>query len=172
MRQQIFAEGRVQLQRGQASPAEVNHGRVGALLDGRLVGDSRDAALAEVVQRDLEFDVFADTASVLREAESDMAGGNNRASESRRAKADRLRPHVARWVKAQGAAAVAARAELKPDSVRRFAFGTVTPMPGALDAYEEMLEEEQRGRDSAESDGEGGAGQANQGIVRIPRGEG
>jgi len=89
-----------------------------------------------------------------------MAGPNERASESRRAKADRLRPHVARWVKEQGARAVAARAELKPDSVRRFAFGSVTPMPGALDAFEEMLEEEQSGQDSAESDGEGGAGGA------------
>ncbi|MFL5381387.1 MAG: hypothetical protein ACJ8GN_02550 [Longimicrobiaceae bacterium] len=44
---------------------------MGSLLDGRLSGTARDSALAEVAASDDDFDVFADTAAVLREAESD-----------------------------------------------------------------------------------------------------
>ncbi len=58
---------------------------------------------------------------------------------ARKAQADRLRPHVSRWVNARSVKAVAERAELKPDSIRAFVSRGVTPQPGALDAFEEML---------------------------------
>lgn len=45
--------------------------RVGSLLDGRLSGAARDSALAEVAASDDDYEVFADTAAVLREAETD-----------------------------------------------------------------------------------------------------
>ena len=45
--------------------------RVGSLLDGRLSGPARDSALAEVAASDDDYEVFADTAAVLREAESE-----------------------------------------------------------------------------------------------------
>jgi hypothetical protein len=52
-------------------PAAVDTERVGSLLDGRLSGTERDSALAEVTASDGDYDVFADTAAVLREAESE-----------------------------------------------------------------------------------------------------
>jgi hypothetical protein len=58
---------------------------------------------------------------------------------ARKANAARLRPHVARWAEARGVKAVAERAELKPNSIRAFVSRGVTPQPGALDAFEEML---------------------------------
>lgn len=45
--------------------------RVGSLLDGRLSGAARDSALAEVAASDDDYEVFADTAAVLREAETE-----------------------------------------------------------------------------------------------------
>jgi hypothetical protein len=45
--------------------------RVGSLLDGRLTGPERDSGLAEVAASDSDYEVFADTAAVLREAESE-----------------------------------------------------------------------------------------------------
>ena len=60
----------------------------------------------------------------------------------RRARANALRPYVARWVDVLGAAVVAARAEQKPDAVRAFVYRDVTPQPGAMDAYEEMMRDE------------------------------
>lgn len=62
---------------------------------------------------------------------------------ARKARADRLRPHVSRWVEVRGVHAVAERAELKPDSIRSFINRGVTPQPGALDAFEEMLLDEE-----------------------------
>ena len=52
-------------------PSTVDSERVGSLLDGRLSGTARDSALAEVAASDDDYDVFADTAAVLREAESE-----------------------------------------------------------------------------------------------------
>ena len=51
-------------------PPAVDSERVGSLLDGRLSGTARNSALAEVAASDDDYDVFADTAAVLREAES------------------------------------------------------------------------------------------------------
>ena len=45
--------------------------RVGALLDGRLTEPEREAALLETAASDDDATVFADTAAVLREAESE-----------------------------------------------------------------------------------------------------
>jgi hypothetical protein len=49
----------------------VDPGRVGALLDGRLTGSEREAALVEIAASDDDATVFADTAAVLREAEEE-----------------------------------------------------------------------------------------------------
>ena len=62
---------------------------------------------------------------------------------ARKALADRLRPHVTRWVEVRGVQAVAERAELKADSIRAFIDRAVTPQPGALDAFEEMMRNEE-----------------------------
>lgn len=62
---------------------------------------------------------------------------------ARVARADRLRPHVAAWVKERGADAVAAAADLKAASVRRFVNQGVTPQPGAMDGFEEMMQLEE-----------------------------
>lgn len=59
--------------------------------------------------------------------------------ETREARAARLRPYVARWVEVLGADAVAARTELRAGAVKNFVRGRTIPLPGALDAYEEML---------------------------------
>jgi len=45
--------------------------RVASLLDGQLRGTERDALLVELVASDADFEAFADTAAVLREAESE-----------------------------------------------------------------------------------------------------
>lgn len=60
---------------------------------------------------------------------------------ARQARAAELRPHVARWVEVLGAPAVAARAEQKPNAVRAFVYRGATPQPGAMDAYEEMMQD-------------------------------
>lgn len=59
--------------------------------------------------------------------------------EPREVRATRLRPHVARWVEVLGPAAVAARTGLGMAAVKSFVRGRTIPLPGALDAYEEML---------------------------------
>ena len=53
------------------SSPEVNLERIGSLLDGRLTGPVRDSVLAEVAASDSDYEVFADTAAVLRDAESE-----------------------------------------------------------------------------------------------------
>ena len=64
--------------------------------------------------------------------------------ESREARAERLRPHVERWVAQAGSIkAFAARAELHPRAIGRFLGRKVTPSPGSLDAFEDLLREEQ-----------------------------
>ncbi len=124
--------------------------RLAALLDGSLRGKDRQAAIAEVAAfSDDDLGVFADAAAVLRERDEERAmtddgsTGKKRpdppALVARKARADRLRPHVARWVEVRGVNAVAERAELKPDSIRAFINRGVTPQPGALDAFEEMI---------------------------------
>ncbi|HEX8695746.1 MAG TPA: hypothetical protein VF746_25245 [Longimicrobium sp.] len=60
--------------------------------------------------------------------------------EPREVRAARLRPHVARWVELLGPAAVAARTGLGMAAVKAFVRRRTIPLPGALDAYEEMLE--------------------------------
>lgn len=62
---------------------------------------------------------------------------------ARKALANELRPHVARWAGVVGVEAVAAYARLKPDSVKAFVNRGVTPQPGALDAYTEMRANEE-----------------------------
>ena len=52
-------------------PSTVDSEHVGSLLDGRLSGTARDSALSEVAASDDDYDVFADTAAVLRDAESE-----------------------------------------------------------------------------------------------------
>ena len=52
------------------SPA-VGSERAGSLLGGRLGGTARDSALAQVAASDGDYEVFADTAAVLREAASE-----------------------------------------------------------------------------------------------------
>lgn len=66
--------------------------------------------------------------------------------ESNQARAERLRPHVERWVTDAGSIkAFAARAELHPRAIGRYLRRQVTPSPGALDAFEDLLGEERRG---------------------------
>jgi hypothetical protein len=125
--------------------------RLAALMDGSLTGADRQAAIAEVAAfAHDDLGVFADAAAVLRELEDERAmtdegnTGKQRRPDppalvARKAEADRLRPHVARWVKVRGVKAVAERAELKPDSIRAFINRGVTPQPGALDAFKEMM---------------------------------
>ena len=64
--------------------------------------------------------------------------------ESNQARAERLRPHVERWVAEVGSIkAFAARAELHPRAIGRYLRRQVTPSPGALDAFEDLLGQEQ-----------------------------
>lgn len=57
------------LAQSQVLDCAVDPERVGALLDGRLTGPEREAALVETAASDDDATVFADTAAVLREAE-------------------------------------------------------------------------------------------------------
>jgi hypothetical protein len=66
---------------------------------------------------------------------------------TRRERAERLRPYVARWVEVLGAEAVAARTGMHVAGIKQYVRQGITPLSGALDAYEEML--------SAEEDPEG-----------------
>ena len=58
--------------------------------------------------------------------------------ESRQARARRLQPVVARWVAACGARYVAERTGLGRRAIERFARDEVLPLPGALDAFDEL----------------------------------
>ena len=75
------------------------------------------------------------------------------AKESNGERAERLRPHVERCIAEAGSIkAFAERAELGPRAIGRYLRRQVTPSPGALDAFEDLLVEEQR---EARPDGEG-----------------
>jgi hypothetical protein len=56
---------------GDAPTCVVDPERVGALLDGKLTGPDREAALGEIAVSDDDSCVFADTAAVLRETEEE-----------------------------------------------------------------------------------------------------
>lgn len=76
------------------------------------------------------------------------------AVESREDRARRLRPDVAQAVAALGLHAVAARTGLSTSAVRTFVDGFVTPLPGSLDAYEEMLKKLDAPEHGAGQDGD------------------
>jgi hypothetical protein len=59
--------------------------------------------------------------------------------ESRLDRARRLQPRVAELVEAVGAHGVAASTALSRPAVEALAAGLVAPLPGSLDAYEEVL---------------------------------
>src|SRR5690349_2750886 len=62
---------------GKAKPVnERINEEIGALLDGRLESGPRTELLARLAASDDDFDVFADTAAVLREAEEDETAEN------------------------------------------------------------------------------------------------
>jgi len=61
--------------------------------------------------------------------------------ESRADRAERLQPRVAELVEGLGADAVAVATGLSRPAVEAFAANRVTPLPGSLDAYEEVLTE-------------------------------
>jgi pyruvate/2-oxoglutarate dehydrogenase complex dihydrolipoamide acyltransferase (E2) component len=125
----------------------IDPNRMAALLDGSLTGADREGALAEVawasslmpwpVIREREQEQVAMTDD--EEGQEKPKRPIPEALRKRMARADEVRPHVTRWVEARGTPAVAARAKLKRDSVYRFVYQGVTPQPGAMDAYEEML---------------------------------
>lgn len=143
----------------------MDHNRLAALLRGPLTGADRQAPLADIAALpDDELGVFADAAAILRDdddrrkamGEDGNASKNRRpdppALVARKERANRLRSHVTRWVEVRGVEAVAERAELKPDSIKAFVNRGVTPQPGSLDAYEEMLLDDEWRQISGEID--------------------